>query len=98
MELGHAPVVDVLAAPHGIGKMDFPTVTLIHIGQSSSDTSFSHDGMSFSEQALANKTDGNARSGSLDGARRPRRRGADDQDVMLDNGIVSHARVKTLKN
>jgi hypothetical protein len=32
VQLGHPPIIDVLAAAHGIGEMHFPTVTVIDVG------------------------------------------------------------------
>ena len=33
VELGHAPVVDVLAAAHGVGEVNLPVVAVVHIAQ-----------------------------------------------------------------
>ena len=45
MQLGHPPVVDVLAAAHRIGEMHLPVVTIIDIGQRRRDAAFGHHGV-----------------------------------------------------
>jgi hypothetical protein len=32
VQFRHAPVVEILAAAHGVGEMNFPVIALIHIG------------------------------------------------------------------
>ncbi len=54
MQFGHAPVVEILAAAHRIGKMDSPAIAIVDIGQCRRDAAFGHHGMRFAEQRLAN--------------------------------------------
>src|SRR5579863_6376415 len=53
VQLRHTPVVEVLAAAHGVGEMDAPVVTIIDVGQSRGNTAFCHYGVRFSEQRFA---------------------------------------------
>ena len=50
VEFGHAPVVEVLAAAHGVGKVDAPVVAIVHVGERGRDAAFGHDGVGFAEQ------------------------------------------------
>ena len=47
VQFGHAPLVDILTAAHGIGKMHFPIVAIINIGQRCCDAAFRHHGVRF---------------------------------------------------
>ena len=47
MQLGHAPLVHVLPAAHRIGKMHFPIVAFIDIGQRRRDSAFGHHRVRF---------------------------------------------------
>ena len=57
VQFRHAPLVDVLAAAHGIGEMDLPIVAIVHIGERSGDPSLGHDRVRFAEQTFANHPD-----------------------------------------
>ena len=83
VQLGHAPVVDVLAAAHGVGEMDLPAVALIDIGQRRRDAALGHDGVGLAEQRFANHPDRDARGRGFDGRAQARAAGADDQHVVL---------------
>ena len=50
VELGHAPVVDVLAAAHRVGEVHLPAVAIVDVGQGGGNAPFSHDGVSLAEQ------------------------------------------------
>ena len=95
VQLGHAPVIDILPAAHGIGEMDFPIVAVVHIGQRGGDAAFGHYGVGLAEEALANQAHRNAGGRGLDGGAQPGATGADDQHLVLDCGIVRH--VEALK-
>jgi hypothetical protein len=49
VELGHAPVVEILASAHGIGEVDSPVVAIVHVAHGGGHSAFGHHGMSFSE-------------------------------------------------
>ena len=81
VKLGHAPVVDVLAAAHGVGEVDFPVVAFIDVGKRRRDAAFGHDGVRFAEQRFADEPDRDAGRGCFDRGPQPRAAGADDEDV-----------------
>src|SRR5215471_21406206 len=54
VQLCHAPVVDVLPAPHSVRKVDSPVIAIVHIGQSSGYAAFGHHGVRLAQQGLAN--------------------------------------------
>ena len=53
VQLRHAPVVEVLAATHGIGEMNAPVVAIVDVGQRSGNAALGHDGVGFAEQRFA---------------------------------------------
>ena len=57
MQLGHAPVVDVLPAAHRIGKVHFPVVAVIHIAHGGRHPAFGHDGVRLAQQRFADQAD-----------------------------------------
>ena len=88
VQLGHAPVVDVLAAAHGVGEVDLPAVAVVHVSQRRRDAALGHDGVRLAEQGLADQTDRHARGGRGDGGAEPGAAGADHQDVVLEGLVV----------
>ena len=50
MQLGHAPVVEVLSASHRVGEMNSPVVAIIDIGECGRHAPFRHYGMRFAEE------------------------------------------------
>ena len=50
VQFGHAPVVDVLPAAHGVGEMDAPTVAVIDVGHGRRHAALRHDGVGLAEQ------------------------------------------------
>ena len=43
VQLGHAPVVDVLAAAHRVGEVHLPAVAIVDVGQRGRHAAFGHD-------------------------------------------------------
>ena len=91
VQLGHAPVVDVLAAAHGVGEMDLPVVAFVHVGQGRGDAALGHDGVRLAQQRFADQADRDARRGSFDGGAQPGAAGADDQHVVFVRLVFGHA-------
>ena len=77
VQLRHAPVVQILAAAHGVGEMDAPVVAVIDIGQGRGNAAFGHHGVGFAQQRFAHHADFDARTPPLQSPRavprRPRR-------------------------
>ena len=49
VQLGHAPVVQILAAAHSVGEVYFPIVAVIHVAHGGGDTALRHHGVRFAE-------------------------------------------------
>src|SRR5437868_3520101 len=50
VQLGHAPIVHILTAAHGISEMDFPIVPIVYVGEGGGNAAFCHDGMRLAEK------------------------------------------------
>jgi hypothetical protein len=81
VELRHAPVVEHLAAAHGVAEVDLPVV-LGHVAQRRGDAALGHDGVRLAEQRLADERGAGAHAPSLDGRAQPGAARADDEDVV----------------
>ncbi len=57
VQFGHAPVVHVLTAAHGIGEVHLPAVAVVDVGERRGNASFGHDGVRLAEQRLAEEPD-----------------------------------------
>ncbi len=53
IDLDHPPVVDELAAEHGVGEMDLPVVVGVDVAQPGGDAALGHDRVRFAQQRLA---------------------------------------------
>ena len=60
VELGHPPVVDVLAAAHGVGEVHAPAVAVVDVRERRRDAAFRHDRVRLAEERLADDADANA--------------------------------------
>ena len=56
VQLGHAPLVNILPTAHGVGEMHFPIVAVIDIGQCSRNAAFGHYRVRFAKKGFANQT------------------------------------------
>src|ERR1700689_2485168 len=45
MKLRHAPVIQILAAAHGVSEVHTPAVPIVYIGHGGGDSTLCHDGM-----------------------------------------------------
>src|SRR5581483_12117811 len=50
VQFSHPPIVQVLSAAHGVGKVDAPVVAIIDVSHRGRDSAFRHDGMCFAEK------------------------------------------------
>jgi hypothetical protein len=83
VELGHAPVVEVLAAAHGVGEVDLPAVAVVDVGHGGGHSAFGHDGVGLAEEGLADDGGLAAEGGGFDGCAEACAAGADHQHVVL---------------
>ena len=74
VQLGHAPVVEVLAAAHRVGEVDLPVVALVDVGQRRGDAALGHHRVRLAEQRLADQADRDARRPTPRSPRAARRR------------------------
>ena len=55
VQLGHAPVVDVLPAAHGVGEVHAPGIAVIDVGHGRGHSAFGHDGVGLAQQGFADQ-------------------------------------------
>ncbi|MBV6491284.1 MAG: hypothetical protein CNCCGFBP_01861 [Fimbriimonadaceae bacterium] len=89
---GHEGVVEVLAAPHRVGKVDLPSVPVVDVADRCGDASLGHHRMGFSKQRLAHDAYADACGGGLDRGPQPRTASADDQHVVFMSRVIAHLR------
>jgi hypothetical protein len=83
VQLGHAPVVDVLAAAHGVGEVDLPAVALVDVGERRGDAALGHDRVRLAEQRLADEAHRTPARRRLDRRAQARAARADDEHVVF---------------
>jgi len=83
VQLGHAPVVDILAAAHGVGEVHFPAIALVDVGERRRDSALGHHGVRLAEERLAHEAHGDAARRGLDGRAQSGAARADHQHVVL---------------
>ena len=83
VQLGHAPVVDVLPAAHRVGEVHLPAVAVVDVGERRGDAAFGHDRVRLAEQRLADQPDRDARGRGFDRRAQAGAAGADDEDVVF---------------
>ena len=94
VEFGHAPVVDVLAAAHGVGEMDVPVVAVVHVAHRRRHAALGHDGVRLAEQRFADQPDLHARRRGFDGRAQARAARADDEHVVFKCFVIgSHSEI-----
>ena len=55
VQLGHAPVVEVLAAAHGVGEVHLPAVAVVDVGHRRRHAALGHHRVRLAEQRLADE-------------------------------------------
>ncbi len=88
--LDHLPVVEELAAPHGVDKVLAPGVVWVDVADRGRYAALGHDGVGLAEQAFRDYADREAVLGRSDCGPETSSSGADDQDVVLAR-LVSFA-------
>ena len=83
VELRHPPVVDVLAAAHGVGEVHPPAVAVVDVGERRRDAAFRHHRVRLAEQRLAEQPDLDARRRGFDRRAEPGAAGTDDEHIVL---------------
>ena len=90
VQLGHAPVVEHLAAAHGVAEVDLPAVLVVDVAQGRGHAALGHHGVGLAQQRLAHQRGAQALGPGLDGGPQPGAAGADDDDVELVGLVLSH--------
>src|SRR4051794_28972237 len=67
VEFGHAPVVEILAAAHGVSEVYPPVVAIVHVGEGRRDAALGHDGVGFAQKRFADDADLRAAGGGFNG-------------------------------
>jgi len=83
VQLGHAPVVEQLAAAHGVAEVDAPVVLLPHVAERGRDAALGHDRVGLAEKRLADERGARAPGGGFDRRAEPGAAGADDDHVVV---------------
>ena len=92
MELGHAPVVEHLAAPHGVAEVDLPAVLGVDVPEGGGHPTLGHDGVGLAQQRLAHQRGPQPLCLCLDGRPQSRPSGTDHDHVEVVGLVVSHDR------
>ena len=83
VQLGHAPVVHVLAAAHRVGEVHLPVVALVDVGECRGDSAFGHHRVRLAEEGFADEADRDAGGGCLDRCPQAGTSRADYEHVMF---------------
>ena len=84
VQLGHAPVVEILAAAHRVGEMHAPVVAIVDVPHRRGHAALGHHRVRLAEQRLAHEADLHAIARRLDRRAQPGAAGADHEHVVLD--------------
>src|SRR5436305_8078232 len=90
VQLSHPPIVYVLAAAHGVGKMDAPVIAIVYVSECRSNPPFGHDSVRLAEERLANYADAHAGCGSFNRSPQSRAAAADDKDIVRERFVSGH--------
>ena len=91
VQLGHSPVVDILAAAHRVGEMDLPVVAVVDVAHRRRHPALGHHGVRLAEQRLADQPDADTPAADASiAARKPGTAGTDDENVVFKCWIVRH--------
>ena len=90
VELGHAPVVEELAAAHGVAEVDLPVVLLPHVAQRSRDPALGHHGVRLPEERLAHQRGLHTHRARFDRGTQAGAARADDDDIEVVGLVLRH--------
>jgi hypothetical protein len=83
VELGHAPVIELLPAEHRVAEVDLPGVLGIHVRERCRHAPLGHHRVCLAEERLADHAGARAGGGRLDRGAEPRAAGADHQHIEV---------------
>jgi len=90
VQLGHAPIVDVLAAAHGVSEVHAPVVAIVDVAEGRGHAPFGHDRVRFAEERLADEADLHVLRGGGDRGAEAGAAGADDEYIVIYGFVFSH--------
>ena len=82
VKLGHPPVVEVLAAAHGIGEVDLPGIAVVGGGERGGDAALGHDGVGLAEERFGHHRHRGSGGAGLDRGAKTGAARADHQHVV----------------
>ncbi len=97
MQFGHAGIVQILAAAHGVGEMHAPVVAIVHIADGGRHAAFRHHGMGLAEERFANHSHLDTPGRRFDGRAQPGAARADHQHIMFE-GLVFRCHQRILQS
>ena len=97
VDLHHPPVVEQLAAEHGVGEVHLPAVVGVDVAEAGRDAALGHDRVRLAEQRLGHHDGAAAGLRRRHGGAHAGPAGADDQHVALvgDVALACHAQKPT---
>ncbi len=93
VDLCHAPVVQHLAAAHGVAEVHPPVVFGPYVAEGSCNAPLGHDGVRLAEERFADEGSTCAHLARLDRSSEPGSPGPDDDYVEVVSFAVSHQKI-----
>jgi hypothetical protein len=90
VQLRHAPVVQQLAAAHGVAEVDLPVVLLPDVAHRRGDPALGHDRVCFPEERLADERGLHAHRARFDRRAKAGAACADHDDVVVVGLVLRH--------
>jgi hypothetical protein len=90
MQFRHPPVIQILTATHGVGKVNTPAVSVVHISHRCGYAALGHDGVCFAEKRFRKDRDLYTSGRDLDGSPQTGAPGSNDQNVVLMRDVLAH--------
>ena len=95
MQLGHAPVVNILSAAHRVGKMHLPIVAVIDVRKRRGHSPLGHHGVRLAKQRFTDQPDLNARRRCLDRSTQTSTTGTYDEYVVFKCCVFNNQGMRT---
>ena len=90
VQFSHTPVIQILAAAQGVGKVHTPAISVVHVAHGCRYAALGHDGVGFAQQGFRNHSNLYTGSRSLDCGAQTRASGPNDENVMLVRDVLGH--------
>ena len=90
MQLGHARIIQILPAAHGVGEMHAPVIAVVDVPHGGGHAAFGHHGVGFAQQRFADQPDFDARARCFDGRAQTRAACADHEHVVIERLVFGH--------